>query len=114
MAGRDLLKYSDLSIELKPLKAKDMIEEGFVVVGSPATVRERLEAMVKRLNVGHLMVILQFGSMPHGQTKKNIELFAREVLPYLQNLWEDQKWENHWWPKQLRKRASRKREMATA
>jgi alkanesulfonate monooxygenase SsuD/methylene tetrahydromethanopterin reductase-like flavin-dependent oxidoreductase (luciferase family) len=114
MSGRDLLKYSDLSIELKPLKAKDMIEEGFVVVGSPTTVRKRLEAMVKRLNVGHLLVVLQFGSMPHGQAKKNIELFAREVLPHLQELWEDQNWENHWWPKKLRKWTARKGEMATA
>jgi hypothetical protein len=85
-----------------------------VVVGSPATVREKLEAMAKRLNVGHLMVALQFGSMPHAQAKKNIELFGREVLPHLQNLWEDQPWENHWWPKRLRKRHSRQREMASA
>jgi alkanesulfonate monooxygenase SsuD/methylene tetrahydromethanopterin reductase-like flavin-dependent oxidoreductase (luciferase family) len=114
MAGRELLKFSDLSIDLKPLKAKDMIEEGFVVLGSPATVREKLEAIAKRLNVGHLMVVLQFGSMPQGQAEKNIELFAREVLPHLQKLWEDQKWENHWWPKRLRKRPAREREMATA
>jgi hypothetical protein len=31
----------------------------------------------------------------------------------LQKLWEDQNWENHWWPKGLRKRPARKREMAT-
>jgi alkanesulfonate monooxygenase SsuD/methylene tetrahydromethanopterin reductase-like flavin-dependent oxidoreductase (luciferase family) len=114
MSGKELLQYGDLSIELKPLKAKDMIEKEFVVIGSPATVREKLEAMAKRLNVGHLMVALQFGSMPHAQAKKNIELFGREVLPHLQNLWEDQPWENHWWPKRLRKRHSRQREMASA
>ena len=113
MSGKDLLQFGDLSIELKPLKAKDMIDKEFVVVGSPATVRDKLEAMAKRLNVGHLMVALQFGSMPHAQAKKNIELFGREVLPHLQNLWEDQKWENHWWPKRLRKRPARQREMAT-
>ena len=70
------MQYGDLSIELKPLKAKDMIEKEFVVIGSPATVCEKLEAMAKRLNVGHLMVALQFGSMPHAQAKKNIELFG--------------------------------------
>jgi hypothetical protein len=32
---------------------------------------------------------LQFGSMSHTQAKKNIELFAREVLPHLQKVWED-------------------------
>ena len=114
--GREKISCNigDLSIELKPLKAKDMIDKEFVVIGSPATVRDKLEAMAKRLNVGHLMVALQFGSMPHAQAKKNIELFGREVLPHLQKLWEDQPWENAWWPKKLRKRRSRQREMATA
>jgi hypothetical protein len=108
------LQFGDLSIELKPLKAKDMIDKEFVVVGSPATVREKLADMAKRLNVGHLMVALQFGSMPHALAKKNIELFGREVLPHLQKIWEDKQWENHWWPKKLRKRPVREREMATA
>jgi alkanesulfonate monooxygenase SsuD/methylene tetrahydromethanopterin reductase-like flavin-dependent oxidoreductase (luciferase family) len=112
--GKNLLQFGDLSIELKPLKAKDMIEREFVVVGSPATVRQKLEAMAKRLNVGHLMTVLQFGSMSHAQAKRNIELFGREVLPHLQKLWEDKEWQNHWWPKRLRKRPVREREMVTA
>ena len=96
------LEFMDYTKDLKPLKAKDFVEKGFVVIGSPATVREQLEDMVKRLNLGHLMPILQFGSMPHEQAMKNIELFGREVLPYLQNIWKDEGWENHWWPKRLR------------
>jgi hypothetical protein len=60
------------------------------------------------------MVALQFGSMSHALANKNIELFAREVLPHLQKMWEDQKWENHWWPKRLRSRPAKQREMATA
>jgi hypothetical protein len=91
-----------------------MMEKEFVVVGSPATVRDKLQAMAKRLNVGHLMVALQFGSMPHEQAKKNIELFAREVLPHLQVTWEDKNWENHWWPKKLRHRPARERARAMA
>jgi alkanesulfonate monooxygenase SsuD/methylene tetrahydromethanopterin reductase-like flavin-dependent oxidoreductase (luciferase family) len=114
MAGPDLLQFSDLSTQLKPLKAKDMIEKEFVVIGSPATVREKLEAMAKRLNVGHLMTVLQFGSMSHGQAVKNIELFGREVLPHMQKIWEDKKWENLWWPKRLRDRPVQQRELATA
>ena len=78
-----------------------MIEREFVVVGSPATVRERLADMAKRLNVGHLMVVLQFGSMPHEMAMENIDLFGREVLPHLQNVWADDDWEHHWWPKKL-------------
>ena len=97
-----MLEYTDYSKDLKPLKAKDFMEKGFVVIGSPATVREQLEDMTKRLNLGHLMPILQFGSMPHEQAMKNIELFGREVLPHLQNIWKDEGWENRWWPERLR------------
>jgi alkanesulfonate monooxygenase SsuD/methylene tetrahydromethanopterin reductase-like flavin-dependent oxidoreductase (luciferase family) len=114
MAGPNLLQFSDLATQLKPFKAKDMIEKGFVVIGSPATVREQLTVMAKRLNVGHLMTVLQFGSMPHAQAKKNIELFGREVLPHLQKLWRDSSWENHWWPKRLRDAPVKERAMAPA
>jgi alkanesulfonate monooxygenase SsuD/methylene tetrahydromethanopterin reductase-like flavin-dependent oxidoreductase (luciferase family) len=114
MAGPNLLQFSDLATQLKPFKAKDMIEKGFVVIGSPATVREQLTEMAKRLNVGHLMTVLQFGSMPHAQARKNIELFGREVLPHLQKIWRDSSWENSWWPKRLRDTPVKDRAMAPA
>jgi alkanesulfonate monooxygenase SsuD/methylene tetrahydromethanopterin reductase-like flavin-dependent oxidoreductase (luciferase family) len=104
--GSGMLKYLDYTIDLKPLKAGDMIAEGFVVVGSPDTVREKLENMVRRLNVGHLMTVLQFGSMPHEQAMQNIDLFGRHVLPHLQAVWEGE-YENHWWPKRLNKAPTR-------
>jgi hypothetical protein len=40
--------------------------------------------------------------MPHELTLKNIDLFARHVLPGLREIWDDQGWENHWWPRSLR------------
>jgi hypothetical protein len=47
------------------------------------------------------MTILQFGSMTHEQAMRNVELFGREVLPHLQQVWQDEGWENRWWPKRL-------------
>ena len=85
------------------LSAKELAEREYVMIGSPATVREKLEAAVKRLGVGNLMVVLQFGSMPHEQALKNIDLFSSEVMPGLHDMWEDE-WENHWWPKRLLKK----------
>ena len=49
----------------------------------------------------HLLALLHFGSMPHELCKKNIELFCRDVLPHLQDLWDDE-WEDRWWPQRLR------------
>jgi hypothetical protein len=56
------------------------------------------------LRVGNLMVLLQIGSMPHELTLQNIDLFAREVLPSLRDVWDDEGWVNHWWPERLRER----------
>jgi hypothetical protein len=36
--------------------------------------------------------------MPHDLTMKNMHLFADEVLPGLRPLWDDDGWENSWWP----------------
>jgi hypothetical protein len=51
--------------------------------------------------MGHLLALLHFGSMPTEQCKANIDLFAREVLPYLAPQWDDQ-YEDRWWPQRLR------------
>ena len=68
----------------------------------PATVRDQLMEAVKKLRVGNLMVLLHIGSMPHELTLKNIELFAREVMPHFRNVWDDEGWSNKWWPQRLR------------
>ncbi len=75
---------------------KDYVEQGYIIAGSPATVREALRDCIETLRVGHLMVLLQIGSMPKDLTLKNIELFGREVLPGLRDLWAGYK--DRWWP----------------
>lgn len=101
--GSGMLEFMDFTVDLKPLRARDMIDRGFVVVGSPSTVREQLAEMARRLNVGHLMTVLQFGSMPHELAMQNIELFGREALPHLQTIWQDEGWEHRWWPERCTK-----------
>ncbi len=92
----------------KNLRYRDFVEKGFVIAGSPATVRDRLkEEVIKSLRVGNLMVLLQIGSMPHELALENIELFGREVLPGLRGIWDDEGWVNHWWPERLRPRRGR-------
>jgi hypothetical protein len=88
---------------LREMKAKDFYERGFVVVGSPKTVREQLSQWTKRLRIGHLLALLHFGSMPTELCKRNIDLFAREVLPHIEDLWDD-RYEDRWWPERLRKK----------
>ena len=75
---------------------KDYVEKGHIIAGSPATVRDRLREAVEVLRVGHLMVLLHIGSMPKDLTLKNLDLFSREVLPAVKDMWSG--YEDHWWP----------------
>ncbi|MBI4641454.1 MAG: LLM class flavin-dependent oxidoreductase [Candidatus Tectomicrobia bacterium] len=78
---------------------KDLIDGGYIIGGSPATVREKLKEVVQDMRYGHLMVLCQYGNMSREMTMKNTELFAKEVMPSLKDLWSD--WEDHWWPKPM-------------
>ena len=89
------------ALDLRALKAKDFFNRGFVIVGSPKTVREQLMDAAKRLRIGHLLSLLHFGSMPTELCKRNIDLFAREVLPHIADLWDD-RYEDRWWPERLK------------
>ncbi|MBM4405350.1 MAG: LLM class flavin-dependent oxidoreductase [Chloroflexi bacterium] len=87
----------------KRMTWKDYIEQGFIVAGSPATVREQLKDVITRLHVGHLMCLLHLGNMPRETTLMNTDLFAREVMPHLRGLWSE--WRDEWYPKALPERA---------
>ena len=81
------------------LKWKDFVERGYIIGGSPESVRQQIEEASKALLIGHLMVLLQFGSMPPELVRQNTELFAREVLPHLRPLYSE--YEDRWWIKPL-------------
>jgi hypothetical protein len=78
---------------------KDFLEQGYVIAGSPKTVRERLREAMKTLNCGHLMILMQLGSMPPELVRKSTEMFAREVMPHMRDLWTE--WEDKWSPHPL-------------
>ena len=80
---------------------KDYVDNEIVVAGTAAEVAERIEHYVREMNAGHLMVMLQLGSMPKELTFQSIDAFAEGVLPRLRPLFEGE-WENRWWPERLR------------
>lgn len=63
-----------------------LIEDGIVVVGSGATVRDRLGEYCTYMGIGNLTAMMQFGSLPHELTVKNLHLFASAVMPSLRGL----------------------------
>ena len=76
-----------------------IVENGYVIIGSPDEVAEQLREVAVNLNVGHLMVLLQFGSMSKALTRYNTKLFAEQVMPKLKDLHAG--WDDRWWPKPL-------------
>jgi len=77
-----------------------IVDEGYVIIGSPDEVAAQLREVALTLNVGHLMLLLHFGNMNRELTLHNTELFASQVMPQLAPLFDDQ-WEDHWWPRPL-------------
>jgi alkanesulfonate monooxygenase SsuD/methylene tetrahydromethanopterin reductase-like flavin-dependent oxidoreductase (luciferase family) len=71
--------FADITLEKS-------VELGLIVCGSPATVRKALEAYWKDMRFGNLLVLCQFGTLSADLTRRNMELFAREVLPAVKQL----------------------------
>ncbi len=71
--------FGDITIEKS-------IELGLIVCGSPATARRALEGYWKDMRFGNLLVLCQFGTLPADLTRRNMELFAREVMPAVKKL----------------------------
>jgi alkanesulfonate monooxygenase SsuD/methylene tetrahydromethanopterin reductase-like flavin-dependent oxidoreductase (luciferase family) len=83
---------------------ESIVERGYVIVGSPDEVADQLRNVALELNVGHLMLLLQFGNMGRELTFANSELFAKRVMPQLADLFDD-RFEDRWWPRPLPREA---------
>ncbi len=66
----------------KPQRIEDMMEAGVVIVGSPATVREKLEAFEAKAGFGTVLTKTQFGTMPDSMVRNNMAAMAEEIFPY--------------------------------
>ncbi len=72
---------------LSSCQSRADIEAGsYAIVGSPATVRDKLAAHIDELGVGNLLGLFQLGTLPAELTKKNMIMFAEEVLPGLRRV----------------------------
>jgi alkanesulfonate monooxygenase SsuD/methylene tetrahydromethanopterin reductase-like flavin-dependent oxidoreductase (luciferase family) len=73
MRAKAELAFGKKSIE-------EVMANGMFLCGSPATIREKIIEAGRDIGVGHVLSMLQFGTLPADLTKKNIELYAREVM----------------------------------
>ena len=87
-------KFNPLAREMDAI-----VDNGYVIIGSPDEVVEQLREVAVNLNVGNLMMLLQFGNMSKELAKYNTKLFAEQVKPKLDPLFAE--WEHRWWPKPM-------------
>jgi alkanesulfonate monooxygenase SsuD/methylene tetrahydromethanopterin reductase-like flavin-dependent oxidoreductase (luciferase family) len=78
----------------------ELIEAGCVIIGSAQSVADQLAEIVSDFHIGHIMTMLQLGSMSRELAIENIDRFADGVLPRLREL-HGEDFENHWWPERL-------------
>jgi alkanesulfonate monooxygenase SsuD/methylene tetrahydromethanopterin reductase-like flavin-dependent oxidoreductase (luciferase family) len=77
--------HTALSKFLSTVETRKQIEDGaYAIVGSPATVKQKLLEYGQKLGVGNLLGLFQLGTLPADLTRKNMHLFARDVMPALQ------------------------------
>src|SRR4029077_16010516 len=63
--------------------AEGLIESGTALIGSPETVLAGVERMRERTGFGILVALLHFGVLSDDLTRRNMNLFAAEVMPHL-------------------------------
>lgn len=83
----------------RPTSMRDLVDAGYIVIGSPRQVEEQIIELADNLNVGNLMLLMQFGNMSKDLTRHNSRLFAEQVMPRLRKKFAE--WEHRWWPKPM-------------
>jgi alkanesulfonate monooxygenase SsuD/methylene tetrahydromethanopterin reductase-like flavin-dependent oxidoreductase (luciferase family) len=84
---------------------KDLVEGGHIIAGSPDTVRQRMEDLIKGLHVGHVFCLLHVGDMPKEKCMYSTKLFAEKVMPRLRNMFPEYASDDRFWCKPIPKRA---------
>jgi alkanesulfonate monooxygenase SsuD/methylene tetrahydromethanopterin reductase-like flavin-dependent oxidoreductase (luciferase family) len=91
-------RFSHLAREMDAI-----VDKGYVIIGSPDEVAHQLKKVATDLNVGHLMLLLQFGNMGKELAGYNTRLFAERVMPQLGDVFAE--WEDRWWPQPMARTA---------
>ena len=114
-AGKLNQLRAEMMQKFQTLTWKDLVDGGMVIAGSPETVRERCEHMIKSLRIGTCFALFHMGNMPDEKTRYSTKLFADKVMPHLKGLWADYEGDERFWcrPYEGRVRPEAHREVAS-
>lgn len=69
--------------QLIPAAFEDALDQGYIVAGSAATVRDRLKRDNDIAGINYCICRLAFGDLSFEESTRSIELMAKEVIPAL-------------------------------
>jgi alkanesulfonate monooxygenase SsuD/methylene tetrahydromethanopterin reductase-like flavin-dependent oxidoreductase (luciferase family) len=69
--------------QMIPAVFEEALDGGYIVAGSPATVRDRLKRDNDVAGINYCLCRLAFGDLSFEESKRSAELFAAEVMPAL-------------------------------
>ena len=67
--------------QLIPEKFEDALAQGYIIAGSPSTVRERMKRDNEIAGINYCLCRLAFGDLSFEESRRSLELFAKEVMP---------------------------------
>ncbi len=74
-----------------------LVNQGYVIAGSPDTVVEKMKEMITGLRVGNIFCLIHVGDMPKDKCMRSTKLFAEEVMPRLRNMWPEHATDDRYW-----------------
>ena len=63
--------------------AETLMKNQMFICGSPDQVVKYFKKRIPELGIGNLSATMHFGTLPHEQTMRSIELFGKHVIPHL-------------------------------
>ncbi|HUZ73307.1 MAG TPA: LLM class flavin-dependent oxidoreductase [Stellaceae bacterium] len=84
-SNESLKRIREVKTTGRPQTAEDLVRAGVVIVGSPATVREKLAEYQDLAGFNTSLTKTQFGTLPADMVKANQEAIAAEVLPFFRD-----------------------------
>jgi alkanesulfonate monooxygenase SsuD/methylene tetrahydromethanopterin reductase-like flavin-dependent oxidoreductase (luciferase family) len=69
------------SVSLSKMSYEELVDNYYIVAGTPDEVVDRFARVRKELGIGHLLLEAQESRMDHATTTRSIELMGKSVLP---------------------------------
>ncbi|MBM4204384.1 MAG: LLM class flavin-dependent oxidoreductase [Gammaproteobacteria bacterium] len=74
-----------------------LVNDGYVIAGSPDTVVEKMKEMITGLRVGNIFCLIHVGDMPKEKCLRSTKLFAEDVMPRLRKMWPEYANDDRFW-----------------